>query len=40
MMDHFVQTPFGSHFASFERFGFLTSGISENTAGIGLALSF
>jgi hypothetical protein len=35
-MHHFVQTPFGSHFASFEYFGCLAQGASEANAGIGL----
>jgi hypothetical protein len=35
-MDHFVQTPLGSHFKSFEMFGHLTQGASEANAGIGL----
>lgn len=42
IMADFVQTPFGSHFASFEKFGFLTTpfynGISEGNAGIGLGI--
>ena len=36
-MQHFVQTPFGSHFA-FERFGELSSGVSEAEAGVGLGI--
>ncbi|HTV62966.1 MAG TPA: hypothetical protein VMH30_10415 [Verrucomicrobiae bacterium] len=42
IMADFVQTPFGSHFASFEKFGFLSAvyynGISEGNAGIGLGI--
>ncbi|HUC84600.1 MAG TPA: hypothetical protein VL970_05350 [Candidatus Acidoferrales bacterium] len=38
----FVQTPFGSHFASFEAFGGLSAvhehGVSEANAGVGLAV--
>ena len=40
-MDHFVTTPFGSHFGSFERFGVLSKnlhGVAENNAGLGLAI--
>jgi hypothetical protein len=40
-MDHFVTTPFGSHFSSFEHFGMLSRnlhGLSENNAGIGLGI--
>ena len=37
-MDHFVQTRWGHHFAGFERFGFVRSGISEDVAGIGLGI--
>jgi hypothetical protein len=35
-MQHFVQTPFGSHFSSFECFALLANGASESNAGIGL----
>ena len=35
-MDHFLLTPFGSHFKSFEKFGFLGPGASSGNAGIGL----
>jgi hypothetical protein len=35
-MQHFLQTPFGSHFKSFEIFGVLGQGASETNAGIGL----
>ena len=41
MMERFVQTPFGSHFASFEFFGRLSfggHGVSEGNAGIGLGI--
>ncbi|HEY3763143.1 MAG TPA: hypothetical protein VGN23_15465 [Verrucomicrobiae bacterium] len=42
MMTDFLKTPFGSHFTSFEKFGFLSgpfyNGISEGNAGIGLGL--
>jgi hypothetical protein len=37
-MDIFVATPFGAHFKSFERFGAVDPGISEYSAGIGLAI--
>lgn len=37
-MQHFTQTPFGSHFTSFENFCFLNVGISEKNAGIGLGI--
>ncbi|HXF11120.1 MAG TPA: hypothetical protein VN625_10075 [Desulfuromonadaceae bacterium] len=43
IMLEFLKTPFGSHFSSFENFGFLSAiyynGISEGNAGIGLGLS-
>jgi hypothetical protein len=42
LMARFVQTPFGSHFASFESFGGLSAvhehGVSEANAGVGLAV--
>jgi hypothetical protein len=38
MMARFVQTPLGAHFSSFESFGFLSPGISESSAGIGLGI--
>jgi hypothetical protein len=42
-MSDFVQTPFGSHFISFENFGFWSGtrehGISEANAGLGLGIS-
>lgn len=37
-MDAFVATPFGAHFKSFEHFGAVDPGISESSAGIGLAI--
>lgn len=37
-MDVFVTTPFGAHFKSFEHFGAVDTGISESSAGIGLAI--
>jgi hypothetical protein len=37
-MDVFVATPFGAHFKSFERFGAVDPGITETSAGIGLAV--
>jgi hypothetical protein len=36
---HFLQTPFGAHFAMMERFGHLGMGISEWNAGVGLGIS-
>jgi hypothetical protein len=38
LMDQFLETPFGAHFGSFEGFGKLSPGISESSAGIGLAI--
>lgn len=38
MISRFLQTPFGAHFGSFERFGHLNAGISEINAGIGLGI--
>lgn len=38
MMDNFVATPFGAHFSSFEHFGVVEPGVSESSAGIGLAI--
>lgn len=35
-MTHFLQTPFGSHFKSFESFGHLGEGSEEANSGIGL----
>jgi hypothetical protein len=37
-MNAFVATPFGAHFKSFEHFGAVDPGISESSAGIGLAI--
>jgi len=37
-MRRFLQTPMGTHFASFENFGFLSRGVSEGEAGIGLGI--
>jgi hypothetical protein len=37
-MGVFVNTPFGSHFKSFENFGMLEPGVTESSAGIGLAI--
>lgn len=41
-MRHFLQTPFGAHFSSFENFGYLSGeyyrGICEGNAGLGLGL--
>lgn len=37
-MQHFVQTPFGSHFKSFEKFGFMEQSASGSSAGIGLGI--
>lgn len=39
-MEHFVQTPMGHHFAGFENFGYLRSGVSEEVAGVGLGICF
>lgn len=36
---HFLQTPFGMHFAQFEDFGKLSFGVGETSAGIGLGIS-
>ena len=42
MMQHFLNTSFGAHFASFDHFGYLTGffyhGISEGNAGLGLGI--
>jgi hypothetical protein len=38
MMKHFLQTPFGSHFVSFEDFGLLGRAVTETNAGLGLAI--
>ena len=37
-MEHFVRTPFGSHFASFESFALLDNGTRDSNAGIGLGV--
>jgi hypothetical protein len=37
-MQRFLQTPFGSHFASFEIFGYLGRAVNESSAGIGLGI--
>jgi hypothetical protein len=37
-MQQFLQTPWGTHFASFERFGVLKPGVTEVNAGLGLGL--
>ncbi len=39
-MRHFLQTPFGAHFATFEDFGALRAGVGEVNAGIGLGIFF
>ena len=38
-MQRFLQTPLGTHFAPFERFGYASWGVSEAEAGIGLGIS-
>ena len=38
-MENFLKTPLGAHFTSFEHFGYLRHGISEESAGIGLGIS-
>ncbi|HTV39228.1 MAG TPA: hypothetical protein VMF08_01525 [Candidatus Sulfotelmatobacter sp.] len=38
MMKHFLQTPFGSHFNSFEDFGRLGRAVTAGDAGLGLAI--
>jgi len=40
LMQHFLQTSFGSHFASFENFGYLRRSMTEEAAGIGLGIVF
>ena len=35
-MTHFLNTPFGNHFKSFEMFGYLGQGANEGNSGIGL----
>jgi hypothetical protein len=37
-MQHFLQTPFGSHFTSFESFAWVDNGTRESNAGIGLGI--
>ncbi len=37
-MQHFVQTPFGSHFKSFEFFGYLDHAATDESSGLGLFL--
>jgi hypothetical protein len=37
-MQHFVSTPFGAHFTSFEGFAVLDNGTRESNAGIGLGI--
>lgn len=37
-MSHFLQTPLGAHFASFEAFGRLNRSVSATSAGLGLSL--
>jgi hypothetical protein len=37
--EHFLQTPFGSHFREFENFGRLSFGVSETSAGIGMGIT-
>jgi hypothetical protein len=37
-MQRFLQTPLGAHFAPFEKFGYLSWGVSEAQAGIGLGI--
>jgi hypothetical protein len=40
-MRHFLQTPFGAHFSSFENFGFMSDyyhGVAEGNAGIGFGV--
>jgi hypothetical protein len=42
LMTRFLQTPFGTHFTSFEKFGFVSNyyhGVSEGNAGIGFGAS-
>jgi hypothetical protein len=36
MIQRFLETPFGSHFAFFERFGHVNAGVSDTYAGLGL----
>ncbi len=37
-MKHFVQTPFGSHFAGFQDFGHVSFGVAESTAALGAGI--
>jgi hypothetical protein len=37
-MQRFLQTPLGAHFVAFENFGYLSAGVSEGQAGIGLGV--
>jgi len=37
-MNHFIQTPLGSHFASFENFGRLSRSVTPTSAGVGLGI--
>ncbi len=39
-MKHFLQTPFGSHFVSFEDFGRLSFGVGESAAALGAGVCF
>jgi len=38
VMQRFLETPLGSHFVHFERFGYMTAGVSDTYAGFGLGL--
>ncbi len=37
-MGHFLQTPFGAHFAGFESFGRLSFGVAESSAALGAGI--
>jgi hypothetical protein len=37
-MGHFLQTPFGAHFAGFEEFGRLSFGVAESSAALGAGI--
>jgi hypothetical protein len=39
-MKHFIQTPFGAHFAGFEDFGRLSFGAGESNVALGVAIIF
>lgn len=39
-MQHFLKTPFGSHFAGFEHFGRLSFGVAETSATLGAGICF